>query len=150
MGLLDGEPGTIPSGSPACPNAYREPEHAQSLDQLVSGDIDGGGIFEPCSGSRFHLWVAKLRGTPVPFRLIALMTGQRQVRDPVGAAPAPGLDVINLKRDMGLPTIGASILILAEQVGAHFPSGKLAVLVVYAGDLRVLKQLGVEAHALDL
>ena len=78
------------------------------------------------------------------------MTSQCQVRDPVGAAPAPGLNVINLKGKIGLPTIGASVLILDEQVGTHFPSGKLTVLILHSVDLRVLKQLRVEAHALDL
>ena len=150
MGLLDSEPGAIPSGSPASPDAYRESEHAQGLDQLVSGGIDGGGIFERGFGSYFHLRVAELRGGLIPFRLITLMTGQRQVRDPVGAAPAPGLHVINLKRDIGLATIGTSVRILDEQVGTYFPSGKLAVLILHSVDFRVLKQLRVEAHTLDL
>jgi hypothetical protein len=103
MGLLASEPGAIPSGSPACPDAYRESEPAQGLDQLVSGGIDGGGIFERGFGSSFHLQVAELRGGLIPLRLIALMTGQRQVRDPVGATPAPGLSVINLKGTSVLP-----------------------------------------------
>ena len=94
MGLLHSKPGAIPPGSPACPQADRAPEHAQGLDQLVSGSIDGGSIFEWGLGSRFHLRVAELSGGLLPFGLIAPMTAQRQVRDPVGATSAPGLQVI--------------------------------------------------------
>jgi hypothetical protein len=150
MGLPDAEPGAIPPGSPACPPAYRQSEYAQGLDQLVPGGIDGGSISEWSFGPRFYLRVAELRGRLIPFRLIARMTGQRQVGDPPGAAPAPRPDVIKLKRHLGLATVGAAVRVLDEQVGTHFPSGKLTVLVLHALDFRVLQQLRVEAHALDL
>src|SRR5260221_3738306 len=84
----------------------------------------------------------------VPFGLVALLTTQAQVRDPIRSAPAPGPDVVELERRIGLPTIGAAIRILDEQIGTDFPSGKRAVLVCNPLNFRMLQQLCVEADAL--
>jgi len=58
--------------------------------------------------------------------------------------------VIDLERHSRLATVRTPVLVLEQQVGPHLPSGKLPVLVLATRNLRVLKQLGVEADPLDL
>src|SRR5260370_12015540 len=78
------------------------------------------------------------------------MASESQVADAIGTAPRARSDVIDLERTICLATVSTPILVLEQQVGPHFPSSKLPLLVLDALDLRVLKQLGVEAHPLDL
>src|SRR5260370_29828082 len=78
------------------------------------------------------------------------MASESQVADGIGTAPRARSDVIDLERTICLATVSTPIRVLEQQIGPHLPSSKLAVLVLDAVDLRVLKQLGVEAHPLDL
>jgi hypothetical protein len=58
--------------------------------------------------------------------------------------------VVKLKRDIGAVAVGAVPLPFFEQVGADFPTDQLPSLVVDAGELWILQQLGVEFDPLDL
>ena len=146
--LLDPEPCPVPPRAPAAPGADGHPEDTQGLHQFVSGCVDRCCIFEGSLGLVLHLRMPPFGSGLVPFGLVALLTTQTQVRDPIQSAPAPGPDVVELERRVGLPTIGAAIHILAEQIGTDFPSGQRAVLVCNPLNFRMLQQLGVEADAL--
>ncbi len=146
--LLDTEPCPIPPRAPAAPGEGGHPEDTQGLHQFVSGCVDRCCIFEGGLCLLLHLRMPPFGSGLVPFGLVALLTTQAQVRDPIQSASAPGPDVVDLEGRVGLPTIGAPIRILAEQIGTDFPSGQRAGLVVNSLNFRMLQQLGVKADAL--
>ncbi len=86
----------------------------------------------------------------VSFGCVAAVAGKRQIADAMGTAPRVRSDVIDLERNLRLAAVRAPVRVLEQQVGSHLPSSQLPVLVLDARDLRVLKQLGVEADLLDL
>jgi len=150
MGLLDSEPRPVPPCPPACPRADGQPKDAQGLNKLVSAGIDRRCIAQRHFGLLLDLRMPPFGGCLIPFLLIAAVTGQRQIRDTVGPATAAGPDMVYFKGRLPLPTIGASVLILEQQIGSHLPPGQFAVLVFHPLDFRVLEQVRVEAHLLDL
>src|SRR5258708_18207133 len=150
MGLLHCEPRPIPPGPPACPSADGQAKDAQGLNKLISSGIDRRCITERHFGLFLDLRMSPFGGSLIPLLLIAAVTGQRQIRDAVGPAPAAGSDVVYFKWRLHLPTIGAPVLILEKQIGSRLPPGQFAVLVVHPLDFRVLEQVRVEAHPLDL
>src|SRR5260370_317080 len=94
--------------------------------------------------------MAEFASRLVAFGRVAVMASQRQVADAIGTAPRAGSDVIDLGRHLRLATVRTAIVVFVQQVGPYLPPGKLPVLVLDARDLRVLKQLGVEADLLDV
>ena len=67
-----------------------------------------------------------------------------QVRDPVGAAPGLGTDVVDLQRHVRGAAIGALPSPLLEQVFPDLVAGEGPLLAFRARDLRVFQRLGVE------
>ena len=147
--FLDAEARSVPARSSSRPGAHGQPSAAQGLDQRKAGDIDRGCILERSPGGDLHLGMAEFASRLVAFDRVAAMTSQRQVADAIGSAPRAGSDVINLEGHLRLATVRTPILVFVQQVGAYLPSGKLPVLVLNARDLRVVKELGVEADPLE-
>ena len=61
-------------------------------------------------------------------------------------APAARMNVFHLQRDDGGITIGRGVPKFSIQVLVHFVVGKHTLLIADAADVRILRQLHVEAH----
>src|SRR5258708_6570252 len=150
MTLLDSEPRPVPPGPPARPAPERQATTAQGLDNLGPCRVDCCRVLEGAFGLRLHLRMAELHGRLVPLGRVAVVTGQSQIRDAVGASSTAWQDVVELERAVGLPAIGTPIRVLDEQIRPALPSRTRALLILGAADLRVLQELGVEADTLHL
>ncbi len=80
--------------------------------------------------------------------LVARLAGERQVRGPVAAAVRPGLDMLDLERDVLCVTVGAFAAPLLQQVLPQLVACQGPLLVLHTVDLGVLHRLSVELHQL--
>ncbi len=148
--LLHAKARPIPSGPPTCPGADGKSTDPQGLHQLEARGIDGCCIAEGAFGLCLDLGVSKLGGRLVSLGLVAVVTAEHQIRQAVGAPSASRQEMVDLQGAIRLTTIDALIRVLEEQVRSGFPTCQFAPLILHARDFRVLKQLRVEAHLLDL
>src|SRR5437879_4814439 len=114
MALLDSEPRPVPPGPPARPAPERQATTVQSLDDLEPCRVDCCRFLEWAFGLRLHLRMAEFHGRLVPFGRVAVVTGQGQIRDAVGASSTAWQDVVELERAVRLPAIGTPIHVLDE------------------------------------
>src|SRR6266702_4824357 len=150
MRFLEAEACPVPARASSRPGADGPPTTAQGLDQHQAGRINRGSIPQRTPGACLHLGMAEFVSCLVSFGCVAAVAGKRQIADAMGTAPRVRSDVIDLERNLRLAAVRAPVRVLEQQVGSHLPSSQLPVLVLDARDLRVLKQLGVEADLLDL
>src|SRR6266496_4516123 len=114
MRFLDAQARSVPAGSSSRPGADRQPKAAQGLEQRQAGRIDRGGIPQWSPGAVLHLGMAKFASRLVAFGRVAAMTGERQIAEAMGTAPRARVDVIDLKRNIGLATVRAAIRVLEQ------------------------------------
>lgn len=79
------------------------------------------------------------RECPERFFGVARLARQRQVADAVRAAAGLGVDVLYLQRHVLRVAVGAGAMEFLEQVFTHLISGQRALLVLRAGDFRILQ-----------
>ena len=106
--------------------------------QCPAGGIDRGRIPQWYFCLSLHLWVPELLRRPVAFILIAGMTGEGEVGDPIGAAPCLRDDVLHFEGQVRLPAVGAAVMELLQNILPNLIPGQLAELIVHAANLRVL------------
>jgi hypothetical protein len=80
----------VPARASPAPAANGYPQFLKLAHQREARRVDRRGVPERGFGLRLHLWVAELGRRPVPFGAVAVMAGQHEVGNPVGAAPAAG------------------------------------------------------------
>ncbi|EPX83523.1 hypothetical protein Salmuc_02131 [Salipiger mucosus DSM 16094] len=85
----------------------------------------------------------------VALGLVAGLAGQRQVGHAVRSAARARVDMLDLQRHMPRVAVGAAAIPFFQKILPHLVASEGALLVLGAGDLRVVEHLHVEAHALD-
>ena len=78
--------------------------------------------------------------------LIAGMTRQGQITDPIRAATTLGNQMFNLQRNIPSAAVQTGPAPLFEQILAHLVAQEGALLVLHAGDFRVLHLLRIELN----
>src|SRR5579883_575182 len=150
VGLLNAKRVPIPPRASTAPGADGKTKLLQGFDHLEAGSIDGCGILEWRFGLSFHFGMPPFGSGEVAFGGITIVTTQYQIADAIGTPARTGDHMINLEGHLASPTIHAPILVFEEQIGSYLPSCKCSLLVLHPADLRVLEQLGVETHPLNL
>src|SRR5690606_21581568 len=105
------------------------------------------GVLEDARQTRFvhH----ELAHVPTALGLVALVAGEREVRDAIRTALASRVNVINFQRHVQRVAVGASPPPLLAQVLADLVPGERGLLVLHAVVPWVAELLGVEANELD-
>jgi hypothetical protein len=150
MGFGEAEARPVPARASPAPAAYGQPQFLKLAHQCETRRVDCCGVPQRRFGLRLYRWVAELGRRPVTLGAIALMAGQHEVGNAVGAAPAAGHLVIELKGHVPFAAIGAAVPELLQLIGSRFPPGTLTPLVLQTADLRVLQQLQVEFDTFHL
>jgi hypothetical protein len=150
MRLAEIEARPIPVRTSPAPAANGYPQFLKLAHQREARRVDRGGVPQWGFGLHLHLRVAELGRRPVPLGAVAVMAGQHEIGHAVGAAPAAGNLMVELKGHVPLPTVRAAVLVFFQQIGPRFPAGTLTPLVLQTADLRVLQQLQIEFHPFNL
>src|SRR5215469_12442100 len=94
----------------------------------------------------------KLLCRPVAFGLVAIVTGECQVRRAITPTPAVGIDMVDLPAIGGrglLMAVRTAIAPLEQQVLADFGASQRSMLIRDPSDIRVLQQLRIEAYCFE-
>ena len=140
----------VPARATATAAVDWQTKRAQPRHQRIAGRIHGRRIGEGLFCLGLDRRVPKLGCRPIPLRLIADVTGQAQIADPVRAAPTFGYDMLDFQHLIGRAAVRATPVPLLQQIGPDFPPGKGSLLVVQPGESGILQELGSKTNSLDV
>ena len=107
VGLRDAEAGAVPLGAAAAGCLDRQAGEAQLADQAVAGGVDARRHRERLPGGGedalqpLRIAFQEVPDVPGALALVAPLAGQAEVGEAVGSALGPGLDVLDLEREVG-------------------------------------------------
>src|SRR5215469_6062143 len=123
MGLGQVALGPVEFRQPPTTRLHWHPEVQETVVQCSPGAVHRRRILQGCFGLPLHLRMAELFGSLVALGLIAGMTGQGEIPDPITAPTTAWEDVLDLPAIGGggrLLTVGTAVVPLAEEILPHF------------------------------
>ena len=151
MGFGEAEAGAVEPGASAGSAKDGEMVVCQALAQRAAGGVDGGRILEWKPGLSLDCRVSEFRSGLLTLGLVAPVTGQGQIADPVDTAAAGfGDDVLFLQGQAGGAAVSAAVLPLDQKVFTHFKTEERAALVFDPLDFGIVERLGVEPDDLQV
>lgn len=151
VGLWDAEAYAVPLGPASAGGCHGHARGLQCLEQPPAGGVDRRCVLQGSLGLGQDLLQPlgivrqELPNVPAALRGVASLTGQGEVRHPVGPTFGPAVYVLDLERDVLGIAVGALPMPLLQQILPDFVALECALLVLDATDLRVLHGLGIEA-----
>jgi hypothetical protein len=115
-----------------------------------SGRVNGGGTLERRFGlsqqayKQIRFLCQEDANILLPFGLIAGVTRQTEITDPVGAPIRFGLDMLHLQRDISGSTVGAGSVPFLQQVLSDLIARQSSLLVLHATYARIVYLLHIK------
>ena len=150
--LRHAEAVTIELGQSAGAGPDRQACRTQGFEKRPPGGVDRCGVSQWCleplsnAGQKLGLPFEEFLNRPGPLLLVAFDARDRQIRKTVGTASRLRNDVLHVERHTALCAVDAPASELLQEVLLEFIAGKFALLILDAGDLRVLHPLRVKLH----
>ena len=152
MFLRHAEAVTIELGQSAGAGPNRQARRPQGFEKRPPGGVDRRGIAErrlqllSNTCQKLGLALEKLLNRLGSLLLVAFDAGDRQIGKTVGTASCLRNDVLHVERHAALSAVDALAVELLQEKFLELVARKLTMLVLDAGDVRVLHQLRVELH----
>ena len=150
--LRHAEAVTIVLGQSAGAGPNRQARCTQGVKKRPPGGVDRRGVAErrlqllSNTCQKLGLTLEKLLNRLGSLLLVAFDAGDRQIGKTVGTASCLRNDVLHVERHVALCAVDAPASELLQEVLLEFIAGKFALLILDAGDLRVLHPLRVKLH----
>ena len=150
--LRHAEAVTIELGQSAGAGPDRQACRTQGFEKRPPGGVDRCGVSQWCleplsnAGQKLGLPFEEFLNRPGPLLLVAFDARDRQIGKTVGTASRLRNDVLHVERHTALCAVDAPASELLQEVLLEFIAGKFALLILDAGDLRVLHPLRVKLH----
>ena len=151
VGFWETEASPIPLGPSSGALLYGKARLFQPPEERPPGGVDGRCVPERGLGpgenlfQKIRLLREKLLDGSVPFLLIAVTTGQGQVRYAIRPAKASGMDMVDLQGNVFRPAVGALPSPFFQEIFPDLGSGQCPLLVFDPGNFRVFHPLEIES-----
>ena len=152
VGLGEAEPGPVELGPAPRAGLDRKSGRLETFEQSPPGGVDGRRIFQRGLGpgadpfQNIRPFCQKPLDRTISLLPVAGPAGESQVGDSVRSAKAPGMDVVDLQRNILRLAVSAGPAPLVQEVFPDFVSGQCSLLVFDTGNFRVFRLLEVELH----